>query len=118
MSTLSVTLPSFGPIFRDNNFHQIADLTQMAEQAGVDRIMLTDHVVMGQHTDKYPYGWPVTSIEGETQTFALPSKGLSSTKIGRQVLPTVSTESSSKPPDGIGLVATNVTRNPYSVAQQ
>ena len=56
MPTLSVTLPSFGPIFRDNNFHQIADLAQMAEQAGVDRIMLTDHVVMGQHTDKYPYG--------------------------------------------------------------
>lgn len=56
MPTLSVTLPSFGPIFRDNNFHQIADLAQMAEQAGVDRIMLTDHVVMGAHTDKYPYG--------------------------------------------------------------
>ena len=56
MPTLSVTLPSFGPIFRDNNFHQIADLAQMAEQAGVDRIMLTDHVVMGEHTDKYPYG--------------------------------------------------------------
>lgn len=56
MPTLSVTLPSFGPIFRDNNFHQIADLAQMAEQAGVDRIMLTDHVVMGQHTHKYPYG--------------------------------------------------------------
>ena len=56
MTTLSVTLPSFGPIFRDNNFHQIADLAKMAEQAGVDRIMLTDHVVMGKHTDKYPYG--------------------------------------------------------------
>ena len=56
MTTLSVTLPSFGPIFRDNNFHQIGDLAQMAEQAGVDRVMLTDHVVMGKHTDKYPYG--------------------------------------------------------------
>ena len=56
MPALSVTLPSFGPIFRDNNFHQIADLAKMAEQAGVDRIMLTDHVVMGEHTDKYPYG--------------------------------------------------------------
>lgn len=56
MPTLSVTLPSFGPIFRDNNFHQISDLAKMAEQAGVDRIMLTDHVVMGEHTDKYPYG--------------------------------------------------------------
>ena len=56
MATLSVTLPSFGPIFRDNNFHQIADLAKMAEQAGVDRIMLTDHVVMGEHTDRYPYG--------------------------------------------------------------
>ena len=56
MTTLSVTLPSFGPIFRDNNFHQIADLAKMAEQAGVDRIMLTDHVVMGAHTDQYPYG--------------------------------------------------------------
>ena len=56
MTTLSVTLPSFGPIFRGNNFHQIADLARMAEQAGVDRIMLTDHVVMGQHTDEYPYG--------------------------------------------------------------
>ena len=56
MPTLSVTLPSFGPIFRDNNFHQIADLAKMAEQAGVGRIMLTDHVVMGDQTDKYPYG--------------------------------------------------------------
>lgn len=56
MATLSVTLPSFGPIFRDNNFHQIADLAKMAEQGGVDRLMLTDHVVMGTQTDKYPYG--------------------------------------------------------------
>ncbi len=56
MTSLSVTLPSFGPIFRDNNFYQIADLALMAEQAGVDRIMLTDHVVMGANTDKYPYG--------------------------------------------------------------
>lgn len=28
----------------------------MADQAGIDQIALTDHVIMGVNTDKYPYG--------------------------------------------------------------
>jgi len=55
--SLSVTLTSYGPQFRDPaRWHEIVDHARLAEEAGVDRILLTDHVVMGERTDAYPWG--------------------------------------------------------------
>jgi len=55
--SLSVTLTSYGPGFRDPaRWPEILDHARMAEAAGVDRILLTDHVVMGERTDAYPWG--------------------------------------------------------------
>jgi probable F420-dependent oxidoreductase len=55
--TLSVTLTNYGNLFREpGDWHRVLDLARMAEAAGVDRILLTDHVVMGEHTDAYPWG--------------------------------------------------------------
>jgi probable F420-dependent oxidoreductase len=38
------------------DWRQLLDLARRAEDAGVDRILLTDHVVMGPNTDAYPWG--------------------------------------------------------------
>ncbi|MBV6417580.1 MAG: F420-dependent glucose-6-phosphate dehydrogenase [Steroidobacteraceae bacterium] len=38
------------------DFAPVVDLARRAEQAGVDQVSITDHVVMGEHLDKYPYG--------------------------------------------------------------
>lgn len=53
---LSVTLPSFGPIFGDGDHRALLDLARCAEDHGVDRLLLADHVVMGNELDQYPYG--------------------------------------------------------------
>jgi probable F420-dependent oxidoreductase len=34
----------------------LIDLARQAEQAGFDQLSMTDHVVMGTRTDRYPYG--------------------------------------------------------------
>jgi probable F420-dependent oxidoreductase len=55
--SLSVTLTNYGTLFEDPaDWHRLTDLAKMAEEAGVDRILLTDHVVMGKRTDAYPWG--------------------------------------------------------------
>jgi probable F420-dependent oxidoreductase len=54
--TLSVTLTSYGAGPPPGSWHEIVDHAALAEAAGVDRILLTDHVVMGEHTGAYPYG--------------------------------------------------------------
>lgn len=55
--SLSVTLTSYGPMVEDPaDWRQLLDLARMAEEAGIDRILLTDHVVMGPNTDAYPWG--------------------------------------------------------------
>lgn len=55
--SLSVTLSSYGPMVKDPaDWRRLLDLARMAEDAGVDRILLTDHVVMGPNTDAYPWG--------------------------------------------------------------
>ena len=40
----------------DGDFAPIPDLVRRAEDAGIDQVSITDHVVMGEHVDKYPYG--------------------------------------------------------------
>jgi alkanesulfonate monooxygenase SsuD/methylene tetrahydromethanopterin reductase-like flavin-dependent oxidoreductase (luciferase family) len=52
---LSVTISnlhrSFGPDLR-----WMVDLARVADESGIDQIALSDHVLMGERTDRYPYG--------------------------------------------------------------
>ncbi|MEZ4282092.1 MAG: TIGR03619 family F420-dependent LLM class oxidoreductase [Myxococcota bacterium] len=55
--TLSVTLTTHGPALAEAaGFEQLLDQARAADSAGVDRLLLTDHVVMGERVDRYPYG--------------------------------------------------------------
>src|SRR5262245_900183 len=54
--TLSIGLPNFGAFFAPGEWHRFVDLARAAEDAGVDRIVVVDHVVMGTHTDAYSWG--------------------------------------------------------------
>jgi probable F420-dependent oxidoreductase len=54
--TLSLTLPTFGPSLPADQWHRLLELARAVDDAGVDRVLLTDHVVMGDHLDRYPFG--------------------------------------------------------------
>jgi probable F420-dependent oxidoreductase len=54
--TLSLTLPTFGPTLPPDQWHQLLDVARAIDDAGVDRVLLTDHVVMGDHLERYPFG--------------------------------------------------------------
>lgn len=54
--TLSLTLPTFGPSLPPDQWHRLLDLARAVDDAGVDRVLLTDHVVMGDRLDRYPFG--------------------------------------------------------------
>jgi probable F420-dependent oxidoreductase len=55
--TLSVTLTTYGPHLAEAaGIARLLDQARQAEAAGVDRLLLTDHVVMGERTDRYPWG--------------------------------------------------------------
>jgi probable F420-dependent oxidoreductase len=54
--TLSIGLPNFGAFFAPTEWHRFVDLARAAEDAGVDRVVVVDHVVMGTHTDAYAWG--------------------------------------------------------------
>ena len=38
------------------DFAAVVDLARVADEKGVDQVSLTDHVVMGERVDRYPYG--------------------------------------------------------------
>lgn len=38
------------------DFAPVVDIARAAEKAGIDQVSLTDHVVMGENIDRYPYG--------------------------------------------------------------
>ncbi|HTJ64822.1 MAG TPA: LLM class F420-dependent oxidoreductase [Alphaproteobacteria bacterium] len=38
------------------DFATVPELARQAEEIGIDMISITDHVVMGEHIEKYPYG--------------------------------------------------------------
>jgi probable F420-dependent oxidoreductase len=42
------------------DFRPVLELIAVADKAGIDQINVPDHVVMGEHTDQYPYGQFVT----------------------------------------------------------
>jgi probable F420-dependent oxidoreductase len=54
--TLTIGLPNFGSFFAPDEWHRFVDVARAAEDAGVDRVVLVDHVVMGPHTDAYAWG--------------------------------------------------------------
>jgi probable F420-dependent oxidoreductase len=54
--TLTVGLPNFGSLFAPGEWHRFVDLGRAADDAGVDRVVLVDHVVMGADTDAYVWG--------------------------------------------------------------
>ena len=55
-ATLTVGLANYGSTYAAGEWHRFVDLARAAEDAGVDRIVLVDHVVMGEHTENYVWG--------------------------------------------------------------
>ncbi|HWC33544.1 MAG TPA: TIGR03619 family F420-dependent LLM class oxidoreductase [Mycobacteriales bacterium] len=53
--TLSIGVPNFGS-WSGGDWRGLVDVARMAEDAGVDRIVVVDHVVMGRNTDAYAWG--------------------------------------------------------------
>jgi probable F420-dependent oxidoreductase len=56
---LTVGLPTFGQIpdvAGTRGWRWLLDLARQAEDAGVDRVIITDHVVMGRNTHEYSWG--------------------------------------------------------------
>jgi probable F420-dependent oxidoreductase len=61
--TLSLGLPNFGEWF-DRDWSLLLDLARAADDAGVDRLVVTDHVLMGRNTDAYVWGRFPTPPDG------------------------------------------------------
>lgn len=55
LPTLTLGLPSFGDA-PGGDWRGLLDLARMADDAGIDRVVVTDHVVNGPHVDEYPWG--------------------------------------------------------------
>ncbi|HEX6419296.1 MAG TPA: TIGR03619 family F420-dependent LLM class oxidoreductase [Acidimicrobiales bacterium] len=55
LPTLTLGLPSFGGA-PGGDWRGLLDLARMADDAGIDRVVVTDHVVNGPHVDEYPWG--------------------------------------------------------------
>lgn len=53
---LSVGLPNFGSWVSSHGWHSFPTLARMAEDAGIDRIVLVDHVTMSHNTAAYKWG--------------------------------------------------------------
>jgi probable F420-dependent oxidoreductase len=54
-TTLTVGIPNFGG-WAGGDWRRLVDLAAAAEDHGVDRITVVDHVVMGRNTDAYVWG--------------------------------------------------------------
>lgn len=54
--TLSLGLANYGSTYPAGDWKQFIDLGRAADDAGIDRVIVVDHVVMGPHTDKYVWG--------------------------------------------------------------
>jgi probable F420-dependent oxidoreductase len=53
--TLSIGVPNFGA-WAGGDWRGLVDVARVMEDAGVDRIVVVDHVVMGRNTDAYAWG--------------------------------------------------------------
>jgi probable F420-dependent oxidoreductase len=61
--TLSLGVPNFGSWVGDD-WHRLLDVAHAAENAGVDRLVVSDHVVLGRGTDAYAWGRFPTAPDG------------------------------------------------------
>jgi probable F420-dependent oxidoreductase len=55
-TTLTIGLANYGSTYPAGEWKRFADLGRAAEDAGVDRVVVVDHVVMGNNTDEYQWG--------------------------------------------------------------
>lgn len=62
--TLSLGLATFGSA-PAGDWRTLLDLARTAEDEGVDRVLVTDHVVNGPHVDRYPWGTFPTGPDGD-----------------------------------------------------
>jgi probable F420-dependent oxidoreductase len=54
--SLTVGLANYGSTYAAGEWHRLIELARAAEDAGVDRVVVVDHVVMGRHTENYAWG--------------------------------------------------------------
>lgn len=52
---VSVTISGLTRLFGDD-FGAVVDIARMADDAGIDQLVMPDHVIMGPRTDRYPFG--------------------------------------------------------------
>jgi probable F420-dependent oxidoreductase len=62
-TTLSVGIPNFGR-WAGDDWTALLDVARACEDAGVDRVVVNDHVVLGRHTDAYIWGRFPTAPDG------------------------------------------------------
>jgi len=81
--TVSLTVSGLSRLWPD--LSGLVEFARIAEANGIDQILMTDHVVMGPHTERYPYGpfpmaadepWPepltvLAAIAGATESIRL-----------------------------------------------
>ncbi|HEY2997728.1 MAG TPA: TIGR03619 family F420-dependent LLM class oxidoreductase [Acidimicrobiales bacterium] len=60
---LSVNLPTFGT-FLGEDLHRVVEMARICEDAGVDEVTVSDHVVMGPDVTLYPWGRFPTPPDG------------------------------------------------------
>src|SRR4029079_19184908 len=60
---LSLGVPNFGPWAGDDP-RALLDVARAAEDAGVDRLVVSDHVVLGRNLDAYQWGRFPTGPDG------------------------------------------------------
>ncbi|NKX09152.1 TIGR03619 family F420-dependent LLM class oxidoreductase [Rhodococcus hoagii] len=53
--TLSINVPNFGPLLAQDDYGRFVQFCVAADRAGIDRVMVTDHVVMGSDTSGYTW---------------------------------------------------------------
>ncbi len=51
-----LAIPSYGSFFPPDRLHEIVAVAKVAEEAGVDTVIVPDHVVMSDRTDRYRWG--------------------------------------------------------------
>ena len=52
---ISVTISGLARLF-GADLGAVVDVARMADDAGIDQLVVPDHVVMGPRTDRYPFG--------------------------------------------------------------
>ena len=54
--TLTIGLANYGSTYPAGDWRRFVDLARSVDDAGADRIVVVDHVVMGRHTENYSWG--------------------------------------------------------------